>query len=171
MPVEVAVAGHDYGFRVVRHPALLPLLVGYLAQASQEVRGRSFGDQTVRVRVSAAYAGGLEAVLDETLAAGDAAAQAAGLASALVAFLESSPFPVPSLDRVRVELDALTTYLVWLRTAHFAGLFSTAAYEAEQARVRDLILRESADGRKPHLVRYLEEWQRLSAEIARRRPS
>lgn len=66
------------------------------------------------------------------------------------------------------ELDALTTYLVWLRTAHFAGLFSTSAYEAEQARVRDLILRESADGKRPHLLRYLEEWQRLSAEIARR---
>ena len=66
------------------------------------------------------------------------------------------------------EFDALTTYLVWLRTAHFAGLFSTPAYEAEQARVRDLIARESAGGRKPHLVRYLDEWQRLSAEIARR---
>jgi predicted PolB exonuclease-like 3'-5' exonuclease len=66
------------------------------------------------------------------------------------------------------ELDALTTYLVWLRIAHFAGLFSTPAYEAEQARVRDLILRESAGGKKPHLLRYLDEWQRLGGEIARR---
>jgi hypothetical protein len=31
-----------------------------------------------------------------------------------------------------------------------------------------LILRDAADGRKPHLLRYLDEWQRLSAEIARR---
>ena len=66
------------------------------------------------------------------------------------------------------ELDALTTYLVWLRMAHFGGLFSTSSYEREQALVRDLILRAAADGRKPHLLRYLDEWQRLSAEIARR---
>jgi hypothetical protein len=74
------------------------------------------------------------------------------------------------LDRIVAynELDALTTYLVWLRMAHFSGRFSTQGYELEQERVRDLLLRESEGGRKPHLVRYLDEWQRLTAEISRR---
>ncbi len=66
------------------------------------------------------------------------------------------------------EFDALTTYLVWLRMAHFAGFFSAAAYEREQGHVQALIEHESTSGGKPHLARYLEEWQRLRAAIATR---
>ncbi|MGH7292111.1 MAG: 3'-5' exonuclease [Myxococcota bacterium] len=61
------------------------------------------------------------------------------------------------------ELDALTTYLVWLRMAHFSGLFSVDGYAREQGHVRALIEREISAGAKPHLVRYLEEWERLRA--------
>lgn len=35
--------------------------------------------------------------------------------------------------------DALTTYLVWLRIAHFGGFFTAQAYRDEQERVRVLI--------------------------------
>jgi hypothetical protein len=66
------------------------------------------------------------------------------------------------------EFDALTTYLVWLRMAHFSGHFSAAEYQREQAHVEALIERESAAGAKPHLVRYLVEWQRLRAAIGGR---
>lgn len=66
------------------------------------------------------------------------------------------------------EFDALTTYLVWLRMAHFAGFFSASEYEREQGHVRALIERESADGAKPHLARYLAEWERLRAAIGER---
>ena len=66
------------------------------------------------------------------------------------------------------EFDALTTYLVWLRMAHFAGFFSASEYQREQGHVRALIERETADGAKPHLSRYLEEWQRLRAAIGDR---
>ncbi len=66
------------------------------------------------------------------------------------------------------EYDALTTYLVWLRMAHFAGHFSASAYEREQGHVRELIERESANGAKPHLARYLTEWERLRAAIGER---
>ncbi|MBF0212424.1 MAG: 3'-5' exonuclease [Magnetococcales bacterium] len=58
------------------------------------------------------------------------------------------------------ERDALTTYLVWLRMAHFAGHFTPDEYHQEQLRTRELIRRESAH--KPHLLDYLAAWDRLS---------
>jgi 3'-5' exonuclease len=66
------------------------------------------------------------------------------------------------------EFDALTTYLVWLRMAHFSGHFSEGAYTREQELVRALIERELAGGAKPHLARYLEEWDRLRKAIGER---
>ncbi len=65
------------------------------------------------------------------------------------------------------EYDALTTYLVWLRVAHFAGHFSDTAYAEEQQRVADLILAE-IEGDRPHLKNYLDEWQRLRELVATR---
>ena len=59
------------------------------------------------------------------------------------------------------EFDALTTYLVWLRLAHFAGHFDPDQYQEEQQRVRDLIAREAKSPEKAHLERYLNEWRRL----------
>lgn len=63
------------------------------------------------------------------------------------------------------EFDALTTYLVWLRVAHFAGKFSAAEYQAEQRLVRDLIEGHVQDGSKPHLATYLEAWEKLSPGV------
>ena len=37
------------------------------------------------------------------------------------------------------EYDALTTYLVWLRLAHFAGFFDDAGYREEQSLVEQLV--------------------------------
>jgi hypothetical protein len=65
------------------------------------------------------------------------------------------------------EMDALTTYLVWLRLAHFAGHVSRVDYALEQDLVRALVEREIEAG-KPHLKRYREEWERLTAIIAER---
>lgn len=53
------------------------------------------------------------------------------------------------------ELDALTTYLVWLRAAHFGGFFDDEAYEAEQDRVRQLLGASDAE----HHQRFLAAWQ------------
>ncbi|MFI5316032.1 MAG: hypothetical protein ACHQ6T_10030 [Myxococcota bacterium] len=65
------------------------------------------------------------------------------------------------------EMDALTTYLVWLRLAHFAGHFTSASYAHEQGQLRALVEREIAGGKK-HLAKYLEEWDRLGAAVAKR---
>lgn len=59
------------------------------------------------------------------------------------------------------EFDALTTYLLWLRAAHFAGHFGDEAHAAEVERVRDLLRRRIADG-QAHLARYVEKWERMS---------
>lgn len=64
------------------------------------------------------------------------------------------------------EFDALTTYLVWLRLAHFAGHFSASEYTREQVHVQALIEREITTGGKAHLSRYLEEWERLRGATA-----
>ena len=65
------------------------------------------------------------------------------------------------------EMDALTTYLVWLRLAHFAGHVSRDEYAGEQSLVRGLVEREIAGGKR-HLVRYLEEWDRLRSIVEKR---
>ena len=72
-----------------------------------------------------------------------------------------------NLDKIIAynEFDALTTYLVWLRVAHFGGHFTTEQYEQEQQLVRDLIDREVKDNGKDHLKDFLGEWNRLK-EIA-----
>ncbi len=57
------------------------------------------------------------------------------------------------------EFDALTTYLVWLRMAHFTGLINPDQYENEQQLARTLIQNESIN--KPHLLDFLTEWDRL----------
>jgi len=59
------------------------------------------------------------------------------------------------------EYDALTTYLLWLRLAHFAGHFSAEDYATEQARVRELLEVRSQKPEGAHLARYLTEWDRL----------
>ena len=58
------------------------------------------------------------------------------------------------------EFDALTTYLLWLRTARFAGLIPAERHEEEVRLVRELIegrIKKGGD----HLERYLAQWDRL----------
>lgn len=64
------------------------------------------------------------------------------------------------------EFDALTTYLVWLRVAHFAGYFGAEEYIAEQNRVRNLMEESGEKPENAHLKRYLAEWDRLQTLTA-----
>jgi predicted PolB exonuclease-like 3'-5' exonuclease len=76
------------------------------------------------------------------------------------------------LDRIvrYNECDALTTYLVWLRLAHFAGFFDQRGYLREQELVADLLQAEIDRGGREHLEEYLEAWNGLrnSLEAARK---
>lgn len=67
------------------------------------------------------------------------------------------------------EFDALTTYLLWLRLAHFAGHFSSEQYEREQDLVRELVIAESKSPERAHLEKYRAEWERLASLVAARR--
>jgi len=57
--------------------------------------------------------------------------------------------------------DALTTYLVWLRIAHFGGFFTAQAYHDEQERVRVLIAEKAQSPWYEYLLAYRQEWDRL----------
>jgi len=72
-----------------------------------------------------------------------------------------------NLDKIVAynEFDALTTYLVWLRVAHFGGHFITEQYEQEQQLVRNLINTEATENGKEHLMDFLGEWDRLKGMI------
>lgn len=59
------------------------------------------------------------------------------------------------------EFDALTTYLLWLRVAHFAGLFSSEQYKEEQDLVEQMLVAESKKEERKHLSKFLEKWKRL----------
>jgi len=71
------------------------------------------------------------------------------------------------LDRVvrYNECDAVTTYLVWLRLAHFAGHLDMASYNNEQRLVADLLQSEISRGDRKHLEEYLETWNSLRSTI------
>jgi len=63
--------------------------------------------------------------------------------------------------------DALTTYLLWARMAHFAGLLTDAAYEAEQDALKDYLLELVEKPETAFLERFLDEWDRLQSDDAR----
>ena len=69
---------------------------------------------------------------------------------------------VGNLDKIIAynEFDALTTYLLWLRVAHFGGHFTAEQYAHEQQLVRKLIETEAGNG-KTHLNDFQAEWDRL----------
>lgn len=62
------------------------------------------------------------------------------------------------------ETDALTTYLLWLRTAHFAGLLTGEQRVGEEGMLEALLERR-ADAGEAHLASFLQRW-RLEGEGA-----
>jgi predicted PolB exonuclease-like 3'-5' exonuclease len=63
------------------------------------------------------------------------------------------------------QYDALSTYLLWLRTARFAGFFSQDQYIEEEERVRELVGDRIAQG-DHHLTQYLDQWTRWQIQPA-----
>jgi len=61
------------------------------------------------------------------------------------------------------ECDAVSTYLLWLRVAHFGGFFDDAGYKEEQDRVRAMLEKLSADEKYAHMAAYLDQWDRLQS--------
>ena len=61
--------------------------------------------------------------------------------------------------------DAVTTYLVWLRIAHFAGFFSDDQYREEQDLVRSMLEEKAKSPENGHLAEYVQEWDRLRGMV------
>jgi predicted PolB exonuclease-like 3'-5' exonuclease len=62
--------------------------------------------------------------------------------------------------------DALTTYLVWLRTELFAGRLTPESHAEEERRLRDLVMAERAKPHGEYLSRYLAAWDSQNAAPA-----
>ncbi len=106
VPLEVEADGRVYRFRCIRHPVLFPLIAGYLTQGSLLARGRQFGDQTVMVRVEGELEGGATATMEQSFAAPDSPALAAGSVTMLLAYLEGSAVELPPLAGARVRVSS-----------------------------------------------------------------
>ncbi len=66
------------------------------------------------------------------------------------------------------EFDALATYLLWLRLAHFGGLLSPEQFEVEQLLLQDMLQGESEKAHRAHLKDFLMEWEKLRPENHKR---
>jgi hypothetical protein len=105
VPVKVTVNGSEYDFRTVRHPVLLPALTAYLTQATQRVRGRAFGNQTLNTRLEIRYTGMEPAVIGASFAGVQAPAEAAAFSGAVLGYLEASRFSAPEVESVDIQLN------------------------------------------------------------------
>lgn len=58
------------------------------------------------------------------------------------------------------QYDALTTYLVWLRSAYFSGQLKESAFLSEEQQLESLLRQEIEEGAE-HLEVFLEVWKRF----------
>jgi predicted PolB exonuclease-like 3'-5' exonuclease len=58
------------------------------------------------------------------------------------------------------QADALTTYLLWLRVVHFAGLLTDEQYSQEQESLATVLAGRGASD-TPSLLQYLNRWRTL----------
>ncbi|MCP4899618.1 MAG: hypothetical protein GY906_21845 [bacterium] len=104
VPIDITIDGRHYEFESIRHPALLPLLSGFLTQSSYSARGRVFGDQTLSLKVEARYESAGVVRYEDSMTGGDAGPAASALVSMLLGYLENSPLSPPKLESVSIEL-------------------------------------------------------------------
>lgn len=78
-------------------------------------------------------------------------------------------------DTVRIvrynEHDALTTYLLWLRIACFAGHLTAEEFEREQQQLREMLTERAQSKKNEHLADYIREWDRLRGLAGKPSPS
>ena len=60
--------------------------------------------------------------------------------------------------------DAITTYLLWLRLAHFSAKFSADEYKDEQMRLKNMLESMLQNPENSYLQTYLDAWQRLKEQ-------
>ncbi len=106
VPTSVTVNGRRYDFRIVQHPLLMPLFAAYVAQASQGVLGRVFGDQTVSIRTSIHYPDLSPVVVNASFSGGQALSDASSFTAMAIAYLENSAFVAPQIEKIDIEIES-----------------------------------------------------------------
>lgn len=106
IPMVIQSDSKSYQFEVMRHKVLTPLLTGILVAGSHQVRGRSFGLQTVGLRLDIDLEGGSRLTLDQVFDGIDAPSQVAAWTSAVVGYLAASPFASDNIRGLAVSLDS-----------------------------------------------------------------
>ncbi len=107
LPLEIRSGDSTYHFEVLRHPLLTPLLTGVLVSGSHQVRGRAFGLQTINLHLEIGLEDGERLALDQVFDGADAPSQAAVWTSAVVGYLEASPFASDDIRAIDLTLDSV----------------------------------------------------------------
>lgn len=107
LPLDIRVGDHSYHFEVLDHRVLTPILTGILVVGSHQIRGRSFGLQSVNLHLEVGLDGGDRLVLDQVFDGADAPSQAAAWTSAVVGYMEASPFASDDIRGIEISLDSV----------------------------------------------------------------
>lgn len=67
------------------------------------------------------------------------------------------------------ECDAITTYLLWLRTAHFCGLLTSAQYRMEENQMEEMLAEKACLVGNEHLQIYLKKWREMRQIVVKMR--
>jgi len=81
-------------------------LTGVLVAGSHQVRGRGFGLQTINLNLEIGLEGGERLALDQVFDGPDAPSQAAAWTSAVVGYLEASPFASGDIQGIDLTMDS-----------------------------------------------------------------
>ena len=107
VPLTVRTGDASYRFEILRHEVLTPLLAGILVAGAQQVRGRSFGMQTIDLSLGIDLAGGDRLDLSQVFDGGDAPTQAAAWTSAVIGYLTASPFASDDIGSLSISLESV----------------------------------------------------------------
>jgi 3'-5' exonuclease len=64
------------------------------------------------------------------------------------------------------QIDALNTYLIWLRVVYFCGKVTEAQYENEIVTFRAFLTAEAENG-KSHVAQFLDKWPEKRGQVAK----
>ena len=69
------------------------------------------------------------------------------------------------------ECDALTTYLLWLRTAQFCGLLTPEQYKLEERQLEEILGEKACLVGQEHVATYLAKWRDMREVVKAHRGS
>lgn len=106
LPLDIRVGDRSYRYDILDHRVLTPILTGILVVGSHQAQGRSFGLQSINLHLEVGLVDDDLLVLDQVFEGADAPSQAAAWTSAVVGYLEASPFASDDVRTLDIGLDS-----------------------------------------------------------------